>query len=115
MEAHVDGFGVGTYISNARTIDYAADIVTIEGVPRAKRGKMGGKKLVWQCEKCGTFQVALASKTDVNCSCGEKMISKLQQIIKNGEQIQDFPTVDESRTFVKDQIWNFNIDRETIL
>ncbi|MCG3219060.1 MAG: nicotinate phosphoribosyltransferase [Candidatus Heimdallarchaeota archaeon] len=115
LEAHVDGFGVGTYISNARTIDYAADIVTIEGVPRAKRGKMGGKKLVWQCEKCGTFQVALASKTDVNCSCGEKMISKLQQIIKNGEQIQDFPTVDESRTFVKDQIWNFNIDRETIL
>ncbi|MHA1911344.1 MAG: nicotinate phosphoribosyltransferase [Candidatus Kariarchaeaceae archaeon] len=115
LEPYVNGFGVGTYISNARTIDYAADIVTIEGVPRAKRGKMGGKKLVWQCEKCGSYQVALSTKINITCSCGESMISKLELFIKNGEQIKDLPKIEDTRAFVKNQILSFNIDRETIL
>ncbi|MDO8683704.1 MAG: nicotinate phosphoribosyltransferase, partial [Armatimonadota bacterium] len=35
----VDGYGVGTSISNAPVIDFALDIVDIEGKPVAKRGK----------------------------------------------------------------------------
>jgi nicotinate phosphoribosyltransferase len=44
----VYGFGVGTSIANARTIDYAMDIVEIEGRPVGKRGKMSGAKQVWR-------------------------------------------------------------------
>jgi nicotinate phosphoribosyltransferase len=44
----VYGFGVGTSIANARVIDAGLDIVEIEGVPIAKRGKLSGAKQVWR-------------------------------------------------------------------
>ena len=42
-EASVDGFGVGSYISGARPIDFTADLHEIEGKPIAKRGRIPGK------------------------------------------------------------------------
>ena len=48
----VDAYGVGTAITNARGIDFAMDIVEIDGKPIAKRGKMGGSKSVFRCPKC---------------------------------------------------------------
>jgi len=44
----VDAFGVGGAIANAPVIDFAMDIVSIDGMPCAKRGKKSGKKQVWQ-------------------------------------------------------------------
>jgi nicotinate phosphoribosyltransferase len=41
-EAPVDGFGVGSYISGARPIDFTADLHEIEGKPMAKRGRIPG-------------------------------------------------------------------------
>lgn len=43
-----DGFGVGTHISNAPTVDFALDIVEMDGKPLAKRGKRSGVKTWWQ-------------------------------------------------------------------
>lgn len=40
--APVDGFGVGSYISGARPIDFTADLHEIEGKPVAKRGRIPG-------------------------------------------------------------------------
>jgi nicotinate phosphoribosyltransferase len=40
--APVDGFGVGSYISDARPIDFTADLHEIEGKPIAKRGRIPG-------------------------------------------------------------------------
>ena len=40
----VDAFGVGTCISNAPVVDFAMDIMEIEGNPLAKRGKLSGAK-----------------------------------------------------------------------
>ena len=40
--APVDGFGVGSYISGARPIDFTADIHEVEGRPIAKRGRIPG-------------------------------------------------------------------------
>jgi nicotinic acid phosphoribosyltransferase len=40
----VDAYGVGTSITNARVIDFAMDIIGIEGKPLAKRGKISGAK-----------------------------------------------------------------------
>ena len=52
-----DGFGVGTSLSNAPTIDYALDIVEVEGIPFAKRGKRSGRKRVDACGACGSRAV----------------------------------------------------------
>jgi nicotinate phosphoribosyltransferase len=40
--APVDSFGVGSYISGARPIDFTADIKEVEGKPLAKRGRIPG-------------------------------------------------------------------------
>src|SRR5207245_8862633 len=44
LEAGVDGFGVGTSLSNAPTIDFALDLVEADGKRAAKRVKLGGRK-----------------------------------------------------------------------
>lgn len=44
----VDGFGVGSAISNAEPVDFALDIVEIDGEPIAKRGKLSGVKSVYR-------------------------------------------------------------------
>jgi nicotinate phosphoribosyltransferase len=40
--APVDGFGVGSYISGAKPIDFTADLHEIDGKPIAKRGRIPG-------------------------------------------------------------------------
>ncbi len=40
--APVDSFGVGSYISGARPVDFTADIKEVEGKPVAKRGRIPG-------------------------------------------------------------------------
>ena len=40
--APVDGFGVGSYISGARPIDFTADLHAVAGKPIAKRGRIPG-------------------------------------------------------------------------
>jgi nicotinate phosphoribosyltransferase len=43
----VDAFGVGGAIANAPVIDFGLDIVEIDGIPKAKRGKRSGVKQVY--------------------------------------------------------------------
>ncbi len=40
--APVDGFGVGSYVTGAKPIDFTADLHEIEGKPIAKRGRIPG-------------------------------------------------------------------------
>jgi nicotinate phosphoribosyltransferase len=40
--APVDGFGVGSYISGAKPVDFTADLHAVEGRPIAKRGRIPG-------------------------------------------------------------------------
>jgi nicotinate phosphoribosyltransferase len=40
--APVDGFGVGSYISGAKPIDFTADLHQVDGEPIAKRGRIPG-------------------------------------------------------------------------
>jgi nicotinate phosphoribosyltransferase len=55
----VDAFGIGGAIANAPVVDFAMDIVEIEGKPKAKRGKRSGIKQVYElvCEKHRTLPV----------------------------------------------------------
>ena len=41
-KAPVDGFGIGSYITSAKPIDFTADLHEVEGKPIAKRGRIPG-------------------------------------------------------------------------
>jgi nicotinate phosphoribosyltransferase len=81
----VDGFGVGTCISNAPTVDFALDIVEVEGVPFAKRGKNSGGKQVVRCPSCGGRAVVPESAVPRMCPCGSGMEPLLAAAMRDGE------------------------------
>ncbi|WP_257299725.1 nicotinate phosphoribosyltransferase [Haloarchaeobius sp. FL176] len=56
-----DGFGVGSHVTNADPVDFALDIVTVDGEPGAKRGKLSGKKQVYRTAD-GAHAVGLADR-----------------------------------------------------
>jgi nicotinate phosphoribosyltransferase len=83
----VDGFGVGTSLSNAPTIDYALDIVEVEGVPFAKRGKRSGRKQVYACEACGGRSVRPAAGPPERCPCGDVPVPLLLPALRAGRMV----------------------------
>jgi nicotinate phosphoribosyltransferase len=104
-EAGADGFGVGTSLSNAPTIDFAMDIVELEGKPVAKRGKLGGKKCVWRCSDCLIDIVLSAGKREPKCPiCGGKTSLALVPLVKDGEIVAELRLVDEIRAHVLNQL-----------
>lgn len=104
-EAGADGFGVGTSVSNAPTVDFAMDIVEIDSKLCAKRGKMGGRKQVWRCQKCLTDLVLPFDKPQPKCPhCGGKTEPMLKPLIKNGKIVAKLPKPSEIREYVLEQI-----------
>lgn len=100
----VDGYGVGTSISNAPTVDFAFDIVEIEGRPMAKRGKRSGAKQLWRCLVCGESRVVPRHVGKVTCACGQAMTLLLKPLIEDGEIVRDLPTAQAIRQHVLDQL-----------
>ncbi len=101
-----DGFGVGTSISAASTIDFALDIVEIDGMPVAKRGKLGGKKFVYRCPTCLTVQVIHEKeKEKPACNkCSNTMEEILLPLIKNGKLVAELPEAEKIREKVLEQL-----------
>ncbi|PSQ09873.1 nicotinate phosphoribosyltransferase [Halobacteriales archaeon QS_5_70_15] len=77
-----NGFGVGSYISNADPVDFGLDIVEVEGEPAAKRGKLSGTKQVYRTPD-GGHHVALEG-TDAD---GEPL---LEPLLEDGEVVREF-------------------------
>lgn len=98
-----DAFGVGTSVSNSKTIDFALDIVEVEGKPFAKRGKFGGKKNVFRCPKCMSGKIVY-KKASEKCSCGEIMKPIQKNLMKNGKILIDFKDAGYLRANVLNQI-----------
>ena len=94
-----DAYGVGTAISNAPTINFAMDIVEIEGKPIAKRGKMAGAKDIWRCENCLHGVVTLTERSpEGDCpQCGSKLVKVTKPLMRNGRIIVDLPSTQELR------------------
>ncbi|HSV42805.1 MAG TPA: nicotinate phosphoribosyltransferase [Methanomassiliicoccales archaeon] len=87
-KAGADGFGVGTSISNAPTIDFAMDIVEKEGRPVAKRGKFSGRKHTYRCEHCFTFGVSTDKHHVPSCpDCGSEMKLIEMKLIAQGKRV----------------------------
>ena len=104
-EAGADAFGVGTWVSGAPTIDFAMDIVEVDGVPHAKRGKLGGKKQVWRCKECLCDIVTPANSVQPKCGeCEEDTQQMLKPLIKDGRIVAPIKKPKEIRYYVLDQL-----------
>jgi nicotinate phosphoribosyltransferase len=106
----VDGFGVGTCISNAPTIDFALDIVEVEGRPFAKRGKLSGGKQVVRCGSCGDRAVVPEAKASDPCRCGSPAEPLLLPAMKGGEVLTPTLSPRELRSSVMDQVAKFHAE-----
>jgi nicotinate phosphoribosyltransferase len=100
----VDAYGVGTCISNAPVIDFAMDIIEIEGTPIAKRGKMSGAKDVLRCPRCGNDRVIPLGRLTGNCDCGAAYIHLLEPLYVAGEPVCQQRTPSEIRDYVIKQL-----------
>jgi nicotinate phosphoribosyltransferase len=80
----VEGFGVGGFVSNADPIDFALDIVEVDGDPAAKRGKLSGTKQAYRTPD-GGHHVALADADGP--ADGEPL---LEPLIEDGEIVREF-------------------------
>ena len=110
-EAGADGFGVGTWVSNAPTIDFAMDIVDVGGRPSAKRGKFGGKKNVWRCPMCLIDVVLPFNASKPVCpKCGSKTEPILKPLMVNGTLAAKLPKVTDIRSYVLKQLEKVTIE-----
>ncbi len=97
----VHGYGIGTSISNAPVIDFAMDIVEIDGKPLAKRGKWSGSKQVLLCKQCGERKIVPRNVEGSRaCSCGGMHDELLVQLIDNGELLTTAEPAAKIRQFV---------------
>ena len=84
LREHADGFGVGSYVSDADPVPFALDIVEVDGEPAAKRGKLSGKKQAYRTPD-GGHEIGLADRpgpTD-----GEEL---LQPLLRDGDIVREF-------------------------
>jgi nicotinate phosphoribosyltransferase len=79
-----DGFGVGSYVTSADAVDFALDIVEVDGELTAKRGKLPGKKSVYRTPD-GGHHVGLA---DTDPPTGAE--SLLEPLVRGGEVVASF-------------------------
>lgn len=79
-----DGFGVGGYVSNADPVDFALDIVEVDGEPAAKRGKLSGAKSVYRSDD-GGHHVGLRGREGP-----ADAESLMEPLIRDGEVVREF-------------------------
>jgi nicotinate phosphoribosyltransferase len=100
-----DAYGVGTTISGAPVLDFAMDIIEIEGRPVAKRGKLSGEKQIYLNEKTGDRIIL---------PFGEKFKKRgykplIIDWLDNGRILRKIPDVKDIRNYVLRQIKNLSI------
>ena len=79
-----DGFGVGSTISNADPVDFALDIVEVDGEAIAKRGKLSGVKSVYRTADGGHH---VGHRNGDPPADAEPL---LQPLIRDGDVVDDF-------------------------
>jgi len=102
----VYGYGIGTSMSSSSVIDFAMDIVEVEGKPLAKRGKLSGEKSVLRCKRCYASQVVprRESPRHRRCNCGAKREELLEGLLEKKRWVRPLPKVDRIRQYVLEQL-----------
>ncbi|MEW6067016.1 MAG: nicotinate phosphoribosyltransferase [Nitrospirota bacterium] len=108
LNSVVDGYGIGTSISNASVVDYSMDIVDVERMPLAKRGKWSGSKRVLRCPKCGARKIVPNKKDKHVCLCGKKLEDILIPVLDNGKQLIKIESPSKLRQFVLKNVRDIN-------
>ena len=105
LNRHVDAYGVGTSISNGPVVDFALDIVEVDGRPRAKRGKLSGRKHLWECPECGDRGISPWSTRLGHCPrCGHRVRELLETWISKGKRRRGAPSPHDIRERTLQQI-----------
>lgn len=105
-----DAFGVGTSISAAKTVDFAMDIVEIDGKPMAKRGKMSGAKEVWYYPESNHSLVLPLGQQPPAGQDGAAPRKLLQPVLSDGQMLQPLPAVRQIRSHVLEQLARLSPD-----
>lgn len=100
----VDGYGIGTSISNSPVVDFAMDIMEVDGKPLAKRGKWSGSKRVLRCPKCGAGKIVPNNRDKYSCTCGRKFDDVLMPVLDDGKELIEMETPKKIREFVLNSI-----------
>ena len=102
LRTHVDGYGVGTSISSAAVVDFSMDIVEVEGVPFAKRGKASGAKTVVRNPETLEDEILpLKEASERRRDGGEDLLTPL---IENGRVVRPLYSAAEIRERVLNQL-----------
>ncbi|WP_323173052.1 nicotinate phosphoribosyltransferase [Natrialba sp. PRR66] len=91
-----DGFGVGSHITEAASLDFSLDIVEIEGEPISKRGKLSGVKEVYRTAD-GGHHVALADG-----DAPDDADPLLEPLVRDGELVREFDLDEASERCLAD-------------
>lgn len=100
----VDGYGIGTSISNAPVVDFAMDIVEMDGKAVAKRGKWSGSKQVIACMQCGQRKIVPNGMFENVCSCGGIYDELLASVLDYGKEIMKLEAASRIRAAVLQQV-----------
>lgn len=102
----VDGFGVGTAIAMPKSVDISMDIVEVyengRWVPRTKRGKLPGARMVYECID-GT---AIVTRFDEQPRCPDASTPRplLEKLVENGKILYQEEDLSEVRKRVLSKI-----------
>jgi nicotinate phosphoribosyltransferase len=102
-----DGYGVGTSIANAPVLNFALDIMEIEGTPMAKRGKWSGAKEVYRRQGTRETVVVPAGQRPPDGGAWE---SVLKPLVRGGRIVRDLPPPRTIRDFVLEQLRSIPLD-----
>ncbi|MHA1114661.1 MAG: nicotinate phosphoribosyltransferase [Candidatus Heimdallarchaeaceae archaeon] len=109
-----DGFGVGTSVANSPTVNFALDIVEMNGQSISKRGKYSGRKQVGYCQACDIYLCSLEDqKRAIICpKCGSEMEKVVKQYMKDGKLIRDLGDVGSIRKYVREQMEKLELPKK---
>ncbi|MEE9163678.1 MAG: nicotinate phosphoribosyltransferase, partial [Thermoplasmata archaeon] len=102
IAAGAAGFGVGTSVSDAPTVNFALDIVEVAGRPAAKRDRYGGRKEVFRCPEDLTIEVGSVSPPCPQCQ--GPMQNALVQYLEEGNRVRELPRPSAIRETVLAQL-----------
>jgi nicotinate phosphoribosyltransferase len=105
LNRFADAYGVATAIACAPVVGFALDVVEVNGEPRARRGKLSGRKHLWGCPECGNRGLSPGGARLGTCPrCGHRVRALLEHVVHKGKRRSRTPPAFEVRRLALDEI-----------